>query len=262
MIVVGDNLQITHPMVHAALRDSNPDPLKALVRRMEAAGARMIDINTGPLGKGAEEKMTFLVRAVEAATELPLLIDTANPDAMAAGVRAAHGRVILNGFSLEPRKLKHILPLAPQYDADIIGYLLDARGRTLPTVDDRLALAVELHQACLTEKVPQERLIIDPVVTPLLWEDGRTQNRAVLRVVQALPEVLGYDVRTVAGLSNLTAGTKFSDKQAAMECAYGAMLAASGLDMVLLNVFHEETVRVAGACEALLSEKVFTWETG
>ncbi|MCF8082646.1 MAG: dihydropteroate synthase [Deltaproteobacteria bacterium] len=261
MIVVADNLQITHPVVQSALRNLNPDPLKALVRRMETAGARMIDINTGPLGKGAEEKMTFLVQAVEEATRLPLIMDTANPVAMAAGVKAAQKRVTLNGFSLEPRKLKHILPLAAQYEADIIGYLLDAQGRIPPTADERLTLAVEVHQACLKAGVPQERLIVDPVVAPLLWEDGQAQNRVVLKVIQSLPGVLGYEVRTVAGLSNLTAGTQFSDKQAAMECAYGAMLAASGLHMILVNIFHQKTVRVLEACDALLSEKVFTWET-
>ncbi|MFP4087691.1 MAG: dihydropteroate synthase, partial [Desulfobacteraceae bacterium] len=73
-----------------------------------------------------------------------------------------------------------------------------------------------------------------------------------MKVIQALPGVLGYDVRTVAGLSNLTAGTPFSDKQVPMECAYGAMLAAFGLHMVLVNVFHQKTVRVLEACDALL----------
>lgn len=226
---------------------------------MESAGARMIDINTGPLGKGAAGKMTFLVNAVEAATECPLLIDTANPEAMRAGVKAAQKKVILNGFSLEPQKIEEILPLAAEYDVDIIGYLLDAKGRTPATADERLALAVELHQACITANVSQERLIIDPLVTPLLWEDGREQNRAVLEVIRTLPDVLGYEVRTIAGLSNMTAGTRFQEQQVSMECAYVAMLAASGLDMVLLNIFHEATVRTARACDALLSEKVFAW---
>jgi 5-methyltetrahydrofolate corrinoid/iron sulfur protein methyltransferase len=261
MIMVADNFQITHPVVRSALTGSDPCELNEWIRRIEAAGARMMDLNTGPLGKEAAQKMTFLIRAVEAATELPLLIDTANPEAMRAGVKAARRKVILNGFSMEPDKLEQILPLAAEYDVDIVGYLLDAKGRTPPGADERLALAVELHQACVAAGVSPERLMIDPVVAPLLWENGREQNRAVLEVIRALPEVLGYDVRTIAGLSNLTAGTRFSDQQMAMECAYAAMLAASGLSMLLVNLFHTETVRVAQACDAMLSEKVFTWET-
>ncbi|MCF8082574.1 MAG: hypothetical protein K9M96_05740 [Deltaproteobacteria bacterium] len=81
-----------------------------------------------------------------------------------------------------------------------------------------------------------------------------------MKVIQALPGVLGYEVRTVAGLSNLTAGTPFSDKQVPVECAYEAMLAVFGLDMILVNIFHQKTVWVLEACDALLSHKVFTWE--
>ncbi|MEJ2586645.1 MAG: dihydropteroate synthase [Deltaproteobacteria bacterium] len=261
MILVADNFQITHPIVRSALASGDPGQLNEWVRRIEAADARMMDLNTGPLGKGAAQKMTFLVRAVEAITELPLLIDTANPEAMRAGVGVARGKVILNGFSMEPDKLERILPLAAEYDVDIIGYLLDAKGRPPAGADERLALAVELHRACVAAEVKQEHLIIDPVVAPLLWEDGRERNRAVLEVIRTLPEVLGHAVRTISGLSNLTAGARFSDQQMSMECAYAAMLAASGLDMLLLNMFHTETVRVARACDAFLSEKVFTWQT-
>jgi len=38
------------------------------------------------------------------------------------------------------------------------------------------------------------------------------------------------------------------------------MLAASGLTMALLNVCHTETVRIAQACNVLLSDHIFTWE--
>jgi len=38
------------------------------------------------------------------------------------------------------------------------------------------------------------------------------------------------------------------------------MLAANGLSQVLMNVFHQETVRVARTCEILKTSKIFTWE--
>ena len=110
---------------------------------------------------------------------------------------------------------------------------------------------------CLSKEFKKinDELILEKI------KEGQTQNRAVLKVLQALPGVLGYEVRTVAGLSNLTAGTPSSDKQVPVECAYGAMLAVFGLDMILVNIFHQKTVRVLEACDAVLSEKVFTWET-
>jgi 5-methyltetrahydrofolate corrinoid/iron sulfur protein methyltransferase len=44
-----------------------------------------------------------------------------------------------------------------------------------------------------------------------------------------------------------------------MQNAYLPMLAAAGLDMVLLNVFHAPVVQTARACSALLDDKAFSW---
>ena len=67
-------------------------------------------------------------------------------------------------------------------------------------------------------------------------------------------------VRTIAGLSNLTTGQGEKEKKLRLEGAYLPMLAASGLNMVLMNAFHTETVRIARACNALLRDNIFTWE--
>ena len=44
-----------------------------------------------------------------------------------------------------------------------------------------------------------------------------------------------------------------------MQTAYLPMLAAAGLDMVLLNVFQAPVVQTARACSALLDDQVFSW---
>ena len=129
MILVADNLQITRQTVADAIQHQKPERLQALVQAMEAAGADAIDLNTGPLGRDAARKMTFCVETVQAATDLPILIDTANPLAMKAGLEANRKVAVINGISLEPQKLEAILPLAVEYDVDMIGYLLDATVR-------------------------------------------------------------------------------------------------------------------------------------
>ena len=54
----------------------------------------------------------------------------------------------------------------------------------VPTdVDDCLAVAADLFEAFARTGLPQERLIIDPVVAPLIWDDGLRHNRAILDVI-------------------------------------------------------------------------------
>jgi len=82
----------------------------------------------------------------------------------------------------------------------------------------------------------------------------------VLTVIKTLPELLGFPVRTIAGLSNLTAGAKNPIKKHLAQQTYLPMLAASGLSMILMDVFNAESVRVARMCSLFSQESIFTWE--
>lgn len=106
MKLVADNIRITKASVQDALDRKDPVPIQDMSRQCTAAGAHAIDINTGPLKKDPETAMSFFVRAVQDVTDLPLVIDTTNFVAMAAGLAAAVNPVIINGISLEPVKLE------------------------------------------------------------------------------------------------------------------------------------------------------------
>lgn len=259
--IVADNIRITNPVIEKAVREFNPDPIMEMALRCEAAGADCIDINTGPLGKEPERQMTFWVETVEAVTDLPLLIDTANPIAMDAGLRAAKKRPIINGFSLEPQKLDAILPLAHKYNTEIIGYLLYSNGHVPLNESDRLEVAASLLAHLEKNNIDKYRLIIDPVVPPVNWQDGHIQAQMILSVIRMLPEMVGFEVRTIAALSNLTAGKADIHKKKRLQAAYLPMLVASGLDMAMVDVFNAELVALAKASDALCSSHIFSWET-
>ncbi len=261
MRLIADNLQMTLPPLDRAVDNRDPGPIRRQVSALEAAGAEAIDINTGPLGRAAVDKMTFIVDAVQQSTVLPLVVDTANPEAMAAGVKACHNPLIINGFSLEPAKLERILPLAVERDADIVGYLLSPEGHVPKQMEDRLSLAVDLIQAATDAGLPMKRLIIDPVVAPVTWEEGITRNRDLLSILRHLPDLLGVEVRTMAGLSNLTTGHANRHQKVCLEQAMVPMLAEAGLSMMMLNIFHTQTVRTAQTSRLLTGESLFTWSS-
>jgi 5-methyltetrahydrofolate corrinoid/iron sulfur protein methyltransferase len=260
MILIADNLQITQLSVENAITNLNPQPIRELMLACQEAGAHMIDINAGPLPRDGDKKMAFLVNTVQEVCDLPIVLDTANPTAIEAGLQAARNPVIINGFSLEPHKLEHILPLAKKYQADIIGYLLTPEGHVLRNADDRLQAAVELLAEFEKVGLDKQYLIIDPLVVPVIWQDGHLQAGQVIQTIKNLPDVLGFEVRTVVGLSNLTAGAMGHPKRHLLEQVYLSMLAAAGLDMALMNIFHAKTVAAAKAGDALTGGKPFAWD--
>jgi 5-methyltetrahydrofolate corrinoid/iron sulfur protein methyltransferase len=118
---------------------------------------------------------------------------------------------------------------------------------------------VELFGELQKAGVDRERLIIDPIIAPVMWENGNRQDMEILSVLRTLPDLLGFPVRTIAGISNLTTGQGPRDKKLLLERASLAMLAAAGLTMALMNVFHTESVLTARACNALSGDRIFAW---
>ncbi len=260
MQIIADNIQITNPLIARALDEMDPVPIQDLAKKCEAAGADIIDINPGPLSRDGQEKMTFLVEAVQRVCNLPLSLDTSNASAMAAGLKACREKPVINGFSLEPAKLEKILPLAKDFDCDIIGFLLSPNGMVPGNDEERLNLAVQLFEAFNEKGIEPHRLIIDPVLVPLMWEDGSRQAMELLNVIRLLPDLLGFQGKTVVGLSNLTSGKGPKKKKHLLEQVYLSMLAPAGLDMVLVNIFNQNTVSIAKACEAITRQGTFSWE--
>jgi 5-methyltetrahydrofolate corrinoid/iron sulfur protein methyltransferase len=261
MMIVADNLQVTSRRVAQAIERRDAEAVRAIVTQCLKAGADAIDINPGPLTREPEDKMTFLVEAVQSATDKPLLLDTTNPRALAAGLKVVRNPAIINGFSLEPARLAEILPLAVAHDVDIIGYLLYPDSRVPVDEDECLAVAAALLEAFEQSGLARERLIIDPVVAPLIWDNGLRHNRAVLAVVPRLADLFGFPVRTIAGISNLTTGPAAYYRRIRMEQTFVPMLAVAGLNMALMNMRHAESVQCARACDILLRSEVFAWDS-
>jgi 5-methyltetrahydrofolate corrinoid/iron sulfur protein methyltransferase len=260
MIVIADNLRITLPAVSEAVERLDPEPIRQMVNACKAAGARAMDINSGPLTRNPAEKMTFLVRSVQACIDLPLVLDTTNPDAMAAGLAACNGRAIISGISLQPEKLERILPLARKTDADVVGYLLRPDGHVPIDAAGRMEAAVQLFAECEKAGIAPERLIFDPIVAPLAWQEGNRQNMAVLETIRTLPDLLGMPVRTMAGLSNLTTGAPDKAVRKRYQQAFLPMLAAAGTNLILMNVLDPDLMRTAEACRNITAGGIFSWQ--
>jgi 5-methyltetrahydrofolate corrinoid/iron sulfur protein methyltransferase len=261
MIIAADNIQIIRKSIENAIVTRNPDPIRETVEMCLSSGAEIIDINPGPLKNNPAEKMDFIVNTVLEITRLPIMIDTANPIAMEAGLKSSRGNAIINGFSLEPFKIDSILPLAAKYGCRIVGYLLNPDSSVPLSSSDRLAVGLSLYDKFRNAGLENDQLIIDPVLVPLMWKDGVEHAMNVLEVIKTLPELLGFDIKTIVGLSNLTTGPGDPLKKSIMERSYAAMLSASGTSMVLMNMNHKETVLSIKAASLLRSRSIFTWES-
>ena len=73
-------------------------PIQELIMLAEAQGADAIDIHAGPLTRNGEEKIGFLVTAVQEVSDLPVFLDTVNARAISAGLQANRKTTRSTGF--------------------------------------------------------------------------------------------------------------------------------------------------------------------
>ena len=237
MIIAADNLTGANPVVAQALRDLAPQPLQDLARRCVEAGAQILDLNPGYLSRRLEDRMTFLVDAVQEVTTLPLILDSPNPRVLAQGLAACRDKPILNAVTLEEEKLKKILPLAAAHQTRVVLLLLDEKSHPPPTLEGKVALAMELRERALAAGLTDEQLIYDPVLPNLRWPDAWPQTGAGFRTMRYLASgsLFGVPVRTMVGLSNLRSGLR-GIYPVEMEITVLALLAGAGLTYVLADV--------------------------
>ncbi len=248
LILAADNLQPLNPAVARALDTLDPRPLQELARRAEQAGADLIDINPGFLPPRRHDRMAFMVDAVQQVTGLRLILDSPDAQVLARGLKACNEPPILNACTLEPHKLKEMLPLAAAHRTGLVLLLLDGHSRPAASLEGKITLALELREAALAAGLRDEQLIFDPVMPNLTWPDAWEQTGAVVQAVRHLAggAVWGEPARTMAGLSNLRSGLRAMYPVRVEEAVLG-LLAGAGLAIALVDVLQPglmETVRV------------------
>ena len=169
MILIGESINIMSKTLGPALRERNPKPVQDMALAELKGGVDYLDLNIGPARRGGDELMKWVVNTVQAVTDKPLSLDTTNPVAMEAGLKVCKGRPLINSISLQPDRLEAGLPLAKNYNADMIGLLWGIDGMPRDA-NERCMLAVDLVYKAGEMGIPPENIWIDPIASPVSVE--------------------------------------------------------------------------------------------
>jgi len=147
VVCVGENINIMSKTIGPAIKEKRSELILEMARHEEKVGIDLLDLNIGPSRKAGEEVMDWLVREVQAVVKKPCSLDTTNPAAMEAGLKAHQGKALINSVSLQPERLEKVLPMAKTYNAGVIGLLWGVEGMPRDA-NERAALAVDfIYQA-------------------------------------------------------------------------------------------------------------------
>ena len=206
-MLAADNLHALNPIVSEALKDLNAGPLQDLAVRCEQSGARWIDLNPGFLSKRYEDRMTFMVEAVQQVTSMGIILDSPHARILAKGLEVCANQPILNGLTLESHRIQEILPLAVEYKTRLVVLLLDENSISPPRMEEKIALALQLRELALDAGMAADDLIFDPLLPNLSWHEAFLQISETIKAVRMLAggALFNEPAKTIVGLSNLPA---------------------------------------------------------
>ena len=201
-VIIGEKINPTgSKKLAAALQEGNLDFVHQLADRQVAWGADVLDINVGVPGMDEVAMISKVISEVSQAFDVPLCIDSGKVEILAAGLKAATGKPLVNSVNAEEKQLSSILPLVKERGAAVIGLTIDDNG--IPkTPEERVAAADKILQRAVQIGIPVEDIIIDPLVMTV----GSDSKAAMvtLQTIELISREFGVNINL--GASNVSFG--------------------------------------------------------
>ncbi len=226
--IIGERINPTgKKLFKEALRKGDIDYILSKGTEQASAGADILDVNVGLPEIDEKEMMIKVVKRLQGILELPLQLDSTDPEVLEAGLRVYNGKAIVNSVSGKEESLSAILPIVKKYGAVVVGLTLDENG--IPeSADERFAIAERIVTRALEYGIPKEDICIDCLTLTV-----SAQQKAAGETLVALSRVkkeLG--VKTVLGISNISFG--LPDREC-INRTFLSMALEAGLDLPIIN---------------------------
>ena len=242
MLIIGELINCTRKKVGEAAQNRDVEFFRDLARKQAAAGAHILDVNGG-LPEQEVELLTWLVDLAQDAVDIPLCLDSADPNALIKALPRCKQRPMINSISDEPARWA-MLPVLKEHRPRIIALCMSEAK--LPTgVEDRVAVASRLIDRLTAEGFALDDIYLDACVLPIATgPHGKNLLVAVGQIAARYP-----GVHLSAGVSNVSFGLPL---RKLINQTFLLLLMSQGLDAAIVDPCDQQLMRNILAAEALL----------
>ena len=207
------------------------------------AGVHILDVNVGLPEIDEVSMLKSAVCRLQEVTNLPLQIDTSNPEAMESALRRYNGKAMINSVNGKAESMKAVFPLVKKYGGLVVALTLDESG--IPTsAEDRVAIAERILTVAAEYGIDKKDIIFDPLA--LTVSADPTAARETLRAVSIIKHKLGC--HTSLGVSNVSFGLPQRD---IINSTFFALALGGGLSAAIMNPYSLEMMKTYRAFRAL-----------
>jgi len=202
VVIIGESINPTRrKKLVETLSNHDFDFAIQLGKSQVEAGADVLDINVGFPGVDDERLLPATVQAIQAEIEVPLCLDSPNPAALEAALKVTRGKALINSVNGEEKALAAVLPLAKEYDAAVIGLVMDDDGITHDP-EKRLKIAEKILERATGMGIKEENVVIDPLAMAVSADPMACM--VTLETIRLVHEKLGLNI--TQGASNMSFG--------------------------------------------------------
>ena len=243
-IIIGERINPTgKKKLRAALTEGDVAyVLREAVSQAEA-GAHVLDVNVGVPGLDEPAVLDATIQAVQSVTDLPLQIDTSDPQALERALRRYNGKALVNSVNGKEESMAAVLPLVAKYGGAVVALTLDENGIP-PTAEGRLAIARKILSRGAEYGLTPADFVID-VLCLAVSADAESAN-VILDALRRVREELGC--RTCLGVSNISFGLP---ARPLLNATFYTMALANGLSAGIVNPLASDMMSAYRAFRAL-----------
>ena len=202
----------------------------------EEHGAEVLDVNVGTPGVDEPALLEQAVQELQAVTDLPLQLDTSDPEAMRRALRVYNGKALINSVNGKQEVIDAIFPLVKKYGGAVVALTLDEGG--IPgTAEGRLVIAEKILKEAAKYGIRPKDILFD-TLTMTVSTDGNAA-RVTLDALKMIREKTGCG--TVLGVSNVSFGLPVRE---VLGSVFLTLALERGLSGAIMNPLNE---RMMGA---------------
>ena len=244
-VIIGERINPTgKSKFKQALRDHNLEYILREGVTQQDNGADILDVNVGLPEIDEPSMMEAVVKELQAVIDLPLQIDTSNPQAMERALRIYNGKALINSVNGKKDVMDQIFPLVAKYGGVVVGLCLDEDG--IPeTAEGRIAVGRKIIKTAASYGIGPEDIILDGLCMTV-----SSDNKGALTTLETLRRIrdeLGG--KSVLGVSNISFGLP---QREIINSSFFTMAMECGLNGAIINPNSEAMMRAYYSFNALM----------
>lgn len=229
--IIGERLNPTgKKKLKEALKNKDFDYLCNEAVAQQNADADILDINVGIPEVDEPDILVKAVLAVQKVTDLPLQLDSANPEALSAAARIYNGVPVINSVNGKEENLKSVLPTVKKCGGLSVALLLDENG--IPdAADERLKIADKIVATAEAMGISRSRLLFDALTMTVA-----TDEKSGEKTLECVKKLSSSGYLTCLGVSNISYGMPNRDS---INASFLGAAITRGLSAAIINPSSE-----------------------